>query len=126
MRKRGKEREGERRREREREREQKRKGGNHLAPVPLCYLHDNTGRDENVRANLQQYGLEKHYIDVLVADAAKWVWRPTEMFDAIVTDRTLSGRCDSHHKQCTCTCVLFNPLPTTRNNYKKQKPCTEV
>ena len=46
-----------------------------------------SGKDENVCANLRQYGLEKQYIDMLVADAAKCVWRQQEMFDAIVTDR---------------------------------------
>lgn len=43
--------------------------------------------DESVLANLRQYGLEKFYIDVLVSDAAKVVWRSGDLFDAIVTDR---------------------------------------
>lgn len=45
------------------------------------------GSDENVRANLRQYGLEAHYVDMLVADAARCVWRRQDVFDAIVTDR---------------------------------------
>lgn len=46
-----------------------------------------TGKDENVSSNLRQYGLEDRYLDVLVADAARNVWRPGELFDAIITDR---------------------------------------
>ena len=40
-------------------------------------------------ANLKQYGLGRFYIDVLVSDAAKVVWRSGGLFDAIVTDRKL-------------------------------------
>lgn len=47
------------------------------------------GLDENVRANLRQYGLESRYVDMLVADAAKCMWREQELFDAILTDREL-------------------------------------
>ena len=39
--------------------------------------------------NLKQYDLERFYIDVLVSDAAKVVWRSGDLFDAIVTDRKL-------------------------------------
>ncbi|XP_075718453.1 tRNA (guanine(10)-N(2))-methyltransferase TRMT11 isoform X4 [Rhinoderma darwinii] len=44
------------------------------------------GPDENIRANLRQYGLEKHYLDVLVSDASKPIWRRGPLFDAIITD----------------------------------------
>ncbi|XP_066104027.1 tRNA (guanine(10)-N2)-methyltransferase homolog isoform X2 [Saccopteryx bilineata] len=44
------------------------------------------GPDENIRANLRQYGLEKHYLDVLVSDASKPAWRKGTHFDAIITD----------------------------------------
>ncbi|XP_043919918.1 tRNA (guanine(10)-N2)-methyltransferase homolog isoform X2 [Protopterus annectens] len=44
------------------------------------------GPNENIRANLCQYGLEKFYIDVLVSDASKPVWRTHALFDAIITD----------------------------------------
>ncbi|XP_032014363.1 tRNA (guanine(10)-N2)-methyltransferase homolog [Hylobates moloch] len=44
------------------------------------------GPDENIRANLRQYGLEKHYLDVLVSDASKPSWRKGTYFDAIITD----------------------------------------
>uniref|UniRef100_A0A673CNY8 tRNA (guanine(10)-N(2))-methyltransferase TRMT11 n=1 Tax=Sphaeramia orbicularis TaxID=375764 RepID=A0A673CNY8_9TELE len=44
------------------------------------------GVDENIRANLRQYGTEKMYLDVMVSDASKPVWRRTAVFDAIITD----------------------------------------
>ncbi|XP_049994082.1 tRNA (guanine(10)-N2)-methyltransferase homolog isoform X1 [Alexandromys fortis] len=44
------------------------------------------GPDENIRANLRQYGLEKFYLDVLVSDASKPSWRKGTYFDAIITD----------------------------------------
>ena len=53
----------------------------------LLYIHVHVGKDENVLSNLHQYGLQHQYIDMLVADAAKCVWRQGELFDAIITDR---------------------------------------
>ncbi|XP_061115117.1 tRNA (guanine(10)-N2)-methyltransferase homolog isoform X1 [Conger conger] len=44
------------------------------------------GPDENIRANLRQYGLEQLYLDVLVSDASKAIWREAALFDAIITD----------------------------------------
>uniref|UniRef100_A0A8D3A0C1 tRNA (guanine(10)-N(2))-methyltransferase TRMT11 n=1 Tax=Scophthalmus maximus TaxID=52904 RepID=A0A8D3A0C1_SCOMX len=44
------------------------------------------GPDENIRANLRQYGTEKMYLDVMVSDASKSVWRDAALFDAIITD----------------------------------------
>ncbi|XP_054835806.1 tRNA (guanine(10)-N2)-methyltransferase homolog [Eublepharis macularius] len=44
------------------------------------------GPDENIRANLRQYGLENCYLDVLVSDASKPIWRKGMKFDAIITD----------------------------------------
>ncbi|CAJ1061533.1 tRNA (guanine(10)-N2)-methyltransferase homolog [Xyrichtys novacula] len=44
------------------------------------------GPDENIRANLRQYGTEKMYVDVMVSDAAKPVWKKAALFDAIITD----------------------------------------
>ena len=47
--------------------------------------------DENVKANLQQYGLGQQYLDVMVADASLYndMWRCPQggMVDAIITDR---------------------------------------
>ncbi|XP_076006702.1 tRNA (guanine(10)-N(2))-methyltransferase TRMT11 [Genypterus blacodes] len=44
------------------------------------------GPDENIRANLRQYGTEKNYLDIMVSDASKPVWREGVQFDAIITD----------------------------------------
>ncbi|XP_034553846.1 tRNA (guanine(10)-N2)-methyltransferase homolog [Notolabrus celidotus] len=44
------------------------------------------GPDENIRANLRQYGTERMYLDVMVSDASKPVWRDAALFDAIITD----------------------------------------
>ncbi|XP_056448390.1 tRNA (guanine(10)-N2)-methyltransferase homolog [Gadus chalcogrammus] len=44
------------------------------------------GPDENIRANLRQYGKEKTYVDVMVSDASKCIWRTGLHFDAIITD----------------------------------------
>ncbi|KAL4657507.1 hypothetical protein GN956_G4280 [Arapaima gigas] len=44
------------------------------------------GPDENIRANLRQYGTEQFYIDVLVSDSSKAIWREGPLFDAIITD----------------------------------------
>ncbi|RMC13026.1 hypothetical protein DUI87_10556 [Hirundo rustica rustica] len=44
------------------------------------------GPDENIRANLRQYGLEKYYLDALVADSSRPIWRKGMLFDAIITD----------------------------------------
>ncbi|XP_033983093.1 tRNA (guanine(10)-N2)-methyltransferase homolog [Trematomus bernacchii] len=44
------------------------------------------GPDENIRANLRQYGTEDMYVDVMVSDASKHVWREAALFDAIITD----------------------------------------
>ncbi|XP_014270875.1 tRNA (guanine(10)-N2)-methyltransferase homolog [Halyomorpha halys] len=42
--------------------------------------------NESVLCNLKQYGLEDHYIDVIVADSSLPLWRPGILFDAIITD----------------------------------------
>uniref|UniRef100_A0A8C2T9J1 tRNA (guanine(10)-N(2))-methyltransferase TRMT11 n=2 Tax=Coturnix japonica TaxID=93934 RepID=A0A8C2T9J1_COTJA len=44
------------------------------------------GPDENIRANLRQYGLEKYYLDALVSDSSRPIWRKGTLFDAIITD----------------------------------------
>ncbi|KAL3981089.1 neurobeachin-like protein 1/2 [Sarotherodon galilaeus] len=59
------------------------------------------GPDENIRANLRQYGTQKMYVDVMVSDASKPVWRDAALFDAIITDppygiREATRRTGSH------------------------------
>lgn len=44
--------------------------------------------NESIRNNLADYGLESYYCDIMVADASKHaMWRPMEIFDAVITDR---------------------------------------
>ncbi|XP_023266176.1 tRNA (guanine(10)-N2)-methyltransferase homolog [Seriola lalandi dorsalis] len=63
------------------------------------------GPDENIRANLRQYGIEKMYLDVMVSDASKSVWREAALFDAIITDPPYgireSTRRTGSHKEIT-------------------------
>ncbi|ODN06309.1 tRNA (guanine(10)-N2)-methyltransferase [Orchesella cincta] len=42
--------------------------------------------DESVRANLRQYGVEDRYLDVVVADTSRPMWKHDFRFDAIITD----------------------------------------
>ncbi|XP_035207754.1 tRNA (guanine(10)-N2)-methyltransferase homolog, partial [Stegodyphus dumicola] len=42
--------------------------------------------DENIRANMKQYGFESQYLDVIVSDAALPLWRMPSFFDVIITD----------------------------------------
>src|SRR4051812_20279001 len=42
-----------------------------------------------------QYGLESKYVDVVVGDASRPLWRPDFKFDAIVTDRKCSREQDN-------------------------------
>ena len=58
---------------------------NHLVSIMCPIL--NSEEDESVFSNLCQYGLDSHYLDVLVADAARCTLRQAELFDAIITDR---------------------------------------
>ncbi|XP_026875090.2 tRNA (guanine(10)-N2)-methyltransferase homolog isoform X2 [Electrophorus electricus] len=63
------------------------------------------GPDENIRANLRQYGTEVFYVDVMVSDASKPVWRKGTLFDAIITDPPYgireSTRRTGSHKEIT-------------------------
>ncbi|XP_070533692.1 tRNA (guanine(10)-N(2))-methyltransferase homolog [Ptychodera flava] len=44
------------------------------------------GPNESIRTNMKLYNLEKFYIDVMVADASRNIWRQQSIFDAIITD----------------------------------------
>ena len=77
------------------------------------------GKDENVSSNLRQYGLADRYLDVLVADAAKNVWRQGELFDAIITDRRQSFF-PSLTLDCVFTCSsLWDQGRKAENRVKK-------
>lgn len=43
-------------------------------------------KDESIAANMRQYGMSSHYLDVVVADFSYPLWRPDLRIDAIVTD----------------------------------------
>ncbi|XP_005101497.1 tRNA (guanine(10)-N2)-methyltransferase homolog [Aplysia californica] len=59
----------------------------HARAKPSRACQKTRASDESVRQNLQQYGLESRYIDVMVADASRHrVWRKGCRFDAIITD----------------------------------------
>ncbi|KAK7603244.1 hypothetical protein V9T40_003243 [Parthenolecanium corni] len=47
---------------------------------------DKPRKNESVLANMKQYGLESHYLDVLVGDSSLPIWRPELRLDAIITD----------------------------------------
>ncbi|CAB3235241.1 unnamed protein product [Arctia plantaginis] len=43
-------------------------------------------KDESIRGNMKQYGIESQYLDVVVSDFSMPMWRPGLKFDAIITD----------------------------------------
>ncbi|GLG92298.1 tRNA (Guanine(10)-N2)-methyltransferase-like protein [Gryllus bimaculatus] len=43
-------------------------------------------KDESVRTNMKQYGIENRYLDVLVADSSLPLWHSAMRLDAIITD----------------------------------------
>ncbi|XP_059470079.1 tRNA (guanine(10)-N2)-methyltransferase homolog [Neocloeon triangulifer] len=43
-------------------------------------------KGESIKSNMRQYNLSSRYLDVLVADFARPLWRPDVRFDAILTD----------------------------------------
>ncbi|KAG0409767.1 hypothetical protein HPB47_013122 [Ixodes persulcatus] len=59
--------------------------------------------DESILANLRQYGCEKQFVDVVIADASMPLWRDGARFDAIITDppygiREATERIGSHKR----------------------------
>ncbi|KAL8586578.1 hypothetical protein ACOMHN_053931 [Nucella lapillus] len=59
----------------------------HAKARPSRHNQKRREKDESIRANLRQYGLESRYLDVVVADASRHdLWRPLPLFDAIITD----------------------------------------
>ncbi|CAK1579047.1 unnamed protein product [Parnassius mnemosyne] len=43
-------------------------------------------KDESIKGNMKQYGIESRYLDVVVSDFSLPMWRDDLRFDAIVTD----------------------------------------
>ncbi|KAK7091203.1 tRNA (guanine(10)-N2)-methyltransferase homolog [Littorina saxatilis] len=59
----------------------------HAKARPSRHNQKRRDKDESIRANLRQYGMESRYLDVLVADASRHdLWRNMPLFDAIITD----------------------------------------
>lgn len=56
-------------------------------PPNFTLFQDKPRKNESVLANMKQYGLESHYLDVLVGDSSLPIWRPELTLDAIITDR---------------------------------------
>uniref|UniRef100_V5HJ76 tRNA (guanine(10)-N(2))-methyltransferase TRMT11 n=1 Tax=Ixodes ricinus TaxID=34613 RepID=V5HJ76_IXORI len=59
--------------------------------------------DESILANLRQYGCEKQFVDVVIADTSMPLWRDGARFDAIITDppygiREATERIGSHKR----------------------------
>jgi tRNA (guanine10-N2)-methyltransferase len=50
-------------------------------------LQKERDKDESVRSNMQQYGKDSQYLDVVVADASLPLWHPSLKLDCIITDR---------------------------------------
>ncbi|XP_065095631.1 tRNA (guanine(10)-N2)-methyltransferase homolog isoform X2 [Ochlerotatus camptorhynchus] len=42
--------------------------------------------DESIYANLKQYGCERYFLDVLVSDFSRSIWKDSIQFDSIITD----------------------------------------
>jgi hypothetical protein len=67
------------------------KYGNSLNAVTLnqgfAILQKERDKDESVLSNMQQYGKDSQYLDVIVADASLPLWRPSVKLDCIITDR---------------------------------------
>lgn len=68
-------------------------------------------KDESIRANLRQYNCDRLYVDVLVSDFSKSVWRDNVRFDSIITDRKFFVR--SLVAACCheAFCPFFFPAP---------------
>lgn len=65
----------------------KRSGGVSSCISSTVIAFANEGEDESVRNNLSRYSLEHCYVDMLVSDISRSVWREQEIVDAIITDR---------------------------------------
>ncbi|KRT83661.1 methyltransferase [Oryctes borbonicus] len=58
----------------------------HARTRPSRITQKKREKDESVKANMAQYGLDHKYIDVLVNDFAIQFWKDDIRFDAIITD----------------------------------------
>ncbi|KAL9693583.1 hypothetical protein quinque_012868 [Culex quinquefasciatus] len=65
--------------------------------------------DENIYANLKQYGCEDRFVDVLISDFSRSIWNTNLMFDSIITDPPYGIReateCIEFKTQRRATCL---------------------
>lgn len=65
----------------------------------VCFCEQERTKDESVAANMKQYGKGSYYLDVVVSDFSRPLWKNDMRVDAIVTDREYNFR--------TLICVLY-------------------
>lgn len=79
---------------------------------------------ETVYNNMKQYGLEKKYIDVMVADFSTSYLTNGLLFDAIITDRnTLFYNISKHNM--IWEIMLFFSIERPFNTYTWSKECPD-
>ncbi|GJQ69511.1 hypothetical protein Trydic_g6611 [Trypoxylus dichotomus] len=86
----------------------------HARTRPSRITQKKREKDESVKANMAQYGLDHKYIDVLVNDFAIPFWRDNIRFDAIITDppygiREATEKIGTSKEHCT---ISKEHLPT--------------
>lgn len=62
----------------------------HARTRPSRITQKTREKDESIRTNLRQYNCEHLYVDILVSDFSKTIWRGNIRFDSIITDRKFS------------------------------------
>lgn len=65
--------------------------------------------DENIWRTFEQYNLQSRFLDTLVADVLRPVWRPLPLFDIIVADR----KSDRHMVPTVLDQGLIFPSPAS-------------
>ncbi|XP_034941114.1 LOW QUALITY PROTEIN: tRNA (guanine(10)-N2)-methyltransferase homolog [Chelonus insularis] len=58
----------------------------HARTRPTRITQKTRSRDESVAANMEQYGKSSYYLDVVVSDFSKTIWKPEMRVNAIITD----------------------------------------
>ncbi|MCL4141604.1 UNVERIFIED_CONTAM: hypothetical protein GTU68_015563, partial [Idotea baltica] len=58
----------------------------HAKTKPTRFNEKARKPNESIYLNLKQYGLQHRYLDALVMDSSKHLWRQSNIIDAIVTD----------------------------------------
>jgi tRNA (guanine10-N2)-methyltransferase len=69
--------------------------------------------DESIYANLRQYGCENNYVDVLISDFSRSIWKDNILFDSIITDREYIFKNTQIHISPTKLDVVLSVLSFT-------------